>query len=153
MSLSSQELLELKQLYKDLQNIQIPDMDKFIQALGGIEAARKNLVQMRKEFNNINSDVNYFAESLSKILQEIKGQNGALNKTKNAYSSLSSLAMKLKYNQDGISRLSEKELKKIKEKISQEKSNLSVIKDINKEGIEEITNKLFLESKIIVEKF
>jgi len=110
-TLSTQDLAELKQLYKDLQNIQIPDMDGFIRALGGVEAARKNLVQMRKEFANINSDVSYFAESLAKVLQEIKGQNSALGKTKSAYSSLSSIASKLKYDQDGISRLSEKELK------------------------------------------
>ncbi len=61
-TLSTQDLAELRQLYRDLQNIQIPDMDKFIQALGGVDAARKNLVQMRKEFANINSDASYFAE-------------------------------------------------------------------------------------------
>ena len=46
-TLSTQDLAELRQLYKDLQNIQIPDMDKFIQAIGGMDAARKNLTQMR----------------------------------------------------------------------------------------------------------
>jgi hypothetical protein len=141
-TLSTQDLAELRQLYKDLQNIQIPDMDKFIQALGGVEAARKNLVQMRKEFSNINSDVSYFAESLTKVLQEIKGQNSALGKTKSAYSSLSSIANKLKYDQDGISRLSEKELKKMAEKVKQNRASLDLAKQINQERIDEISNQL-----------
>jgi len=141
-TLSTQDLAELRQLYKDLQNIQIPDMDKFIQALGGVDAARKNLVQMRKEFANLNSDVSYFAESLTKVLQEIKGQNSALGKTKSAYSSLSSLANKLKYDQDGISRLSEKELKKMSEKVKQNRSSLDLAKQINEQRINEIGHQL-----------
>jgi hypothetical protein len=141
-TLSTQDLAELKQLYKDLQNIQIPDMDGFIRALGGVEAARKNLVQMRKEFANINSDVSYFAESLTKVLQEIKGQNSALGKTKSAYSSLSSIASKLKYDQDGISRLNEKDLKKMTEKLSQQRQSLNLAKQLNQERIDEINNQL-----------
>jgi hypothetical protein len=142
-TLNPQELAELKQLYKDLQNIQIPDMNKFIQALGGVEEARKNLTQMRKEFANINSDVNYFAESLAKVLQEIKGQNNALGKTKSAYSSLSSIANKLKYDQDGISRLSEKELKKMKEKFGQQKDTLNLAKKLNEERIKDINRQIY----------
>ena len=141
-TLSTQDLAELRQLYKDLQNIQIPDMDDFIKALGGIDAARKNLGQMRKEFANINSDVNYFAESLTRVLMELKNQNSALGKTKSAYSSLSSLANKLKYDQDGISRLSEKELKKMTEKLSQQKQSLNLAKQLNQERIDEINNQL-----------
>ena len=141
-TLNTQELAELRQLYKDLQNIQIPDMSKFIDALGGVEAARKNLVQMRKEFANLNSDVSYFAESLTKVLQELKNQNNALGKTKSAYSSLSSIANKLKYDQDGISRLSEKELKKMSEKINQSRQSLNLAKQINEERINEINNEL-----------
>ena len=141
-TLSTQDLAELRQLYKDLQNIQIPDMADFIKALGGIDAARKNLGQMRKEFANINSDVNYFAESLTRVLMELKNQNSALGKTKSAYSSLSSLANKLKYDQDGISRLSEKELKKMTEKLSQQKQSLNLAKQLNQERIDEINNQL-----------
>ncbi len=141
-TLSTQDLAELRQLYRDLQNIQIPDMDKFIQALGGVDAARKNLVQMRKEFANINSDASYFAESLTKVLQEIKGQNSALGKTKSAYSSLSSIANKLKYDQDGISRLSEKELKKMTEKVKQSRTSLSLAKDLNQQRINDIEYQL-----------
>lgn len=141
-TLSTQDLAELKQLYKDLQNIQIPDMNDFIKGLGGIEAARKNLVQMRKEFANINSDVSYFAESLTRVLQELKGQNSALNKTKSAYSSLSSIASKLKYDQDGISRLSEKELIKISEKTKQNRASLDLAKQINEERLKEINSQL-----------
>ena len=41
--LNPKELDELRQLYKDLQNISIPNMDSFVKAMGGMDAARKNL--------------------------------------------------------------------------------------------------------------
>lgn len=141
-TLSTKELAELRQLYKDLQNIQIPDMDKFINALGGVEAARNNLSQMRKEFSNLNSDVSYFAESLSKVLLEMNNQNNALGLTKKAYSGLSSIANKLKYDQDGISRLSEKDLGNMSKKIIQEKQKLQLSLDLNKQGISRINQEL-----------
>ena len=100
--LSPKELDELKQLYKDLQNISIPNMDSFIKAMGGMDAGRKNLQQMRQEFSNINSDVSYLSESLTRVLLELKGQNNALSLTKKSYSNISSIANKLKYDQDGI---------------------------------------------------
>ena len=46
--LTPKDLAELKQLYKDLQGITIPDISGFVRELGGMEAARKNLEQMRK---------------------------------------------------------------------------------------------------------
>jgi hypothetical protein len=147
-TLSTQDLAELKQLYKDLQNIQIPDMADFIKALGGIDAARKNLMQMRKEFANINSDVSYFAESLTKVLMELKNQNNALGKTKSAYSSLSSLANKLKYDQDGISRLSEKELKKMSEKVKQNRASLELAKQINEERLKDVNKQLYSSTQL-----
>ena len=96
--LSPKELDELKQLYKDLQNISIPNMDSFIKAMGGMDAGRKNLQQMRQEFSNINSDVSYLSESLTRVLLELKGQNNALSLTKKSYSNISSIANKLKYD-------------------------------------------------------
>jgi len=140
--LSTQDLAELKQLYKDLQNISIPNMDTFIKALGGMDAARKNLQQMRQEFANINSDITYLSASLTKVLIDLKGQNGALNITKKAYSGISSIASKLKYDQDGISRLNKKDLDSISKKAIQEKQRLKLAQDINIEGINSIENQL-----------
>jgi len=140
--LTPKELDELRQLYKDLQNISIPNMDSFVKAMGGMEAARKNLQQMRQEFANINSDVNYLAASLSKVLIELKGQNGALGLTKKAYSSISSIANKLKYDQDGISKLSKKDLEKQQERLIEDRKRLELARDINKEGITNLENEL-----------
>jgi hypothetical protein len=107
-----------------------------------MEAARKNLQQMRQEFANINSDVNYLAASLSKVLIELKGQNGALGLTKKAYSSISSIANKLKYDQDGISKLSKKDLEKQQERLIEDRKRLELARDINKEGITNLENEL-----------
>jgi hypothetical protein len=97
---------------------------------------------MRQEFANINSDVNYLSASLTKVLIDLKGQNGALNITKKAYSGISSIASKLKYDQDGISRLNKKDLDSISKKAIQEKQRLKLAQDINIEGINNIANQL-----------
>lgn len=144
--LSTKELEELRQLYKDLQNISIPNMDSFVKAMGGMEAARKNLQQMRQEFANINSDINYLSASLSKVLNELKGQNGALNLTKKSYSTLSSIANQLKYDQDGITKLSKKELENQGKRIGQERQRLELAKEINKTGIIDLRNQLINSS-------
>jgi len=140
--LSTKELEELRQLYKDLQNISIPNMDSFVKAMGGMEAARKNLQQMRQEFANINSDVNYLATSLSKVLNELKNQNGALNLTKKAYSNISSIANQLKYDQDGLTKLNKKDLENQGKKLLQERQRLVLAKDLNSVGIKDLENQL-----------
>ena len=140
--LNPKELDELRQLYKDLQNISIPNMDSFVKAMGGMDAARKNLQQMRQEFSNINSDVSYFAESLTRVLLELKGQNNALSLTKKAYSGISSIVNKLKYDQDDISRLNKKDLENIGKKLIIERQNLEQARKLNVESLTDTKNKL-----------
>jgi len=140
--LSTKDLEELRQLYKDLQNISIPNMDSFVKAMGGMEAARKNLQQMRQEFTNINSDVSYLASSLAKVLNELKGQNGALNLTKKSYSNISSIANQLKYDQDGLTKLSKKDLENQGKKLGQERQRLELARDLNAAGIKDLENQL-----------
>ena len=140
--LSPKELDELRQLYKDLQSINIPNMDSFVKAMGGMDAARKNLQQMRQEFANINSDVSYLAESLTRVLLELKGQNNALSLTKKSYSNISSIANKLKYDQDDISRLSKKDLENIGKKLIIERQNLEQARKLNVESLTDVKNKL-----------
>jgi len=140
--LSPKELDELKQLYKDLQNISIPNMDAFVKGFGGMDAARKNLQQMRKEFSNINSDVSYLSESLTRVLLELKGQNNALSLTKKSYSNISSIANKLKYDQDDISKLSKKDLETQGKKLLQEKQRLELAHRINEESLASVENEL-----------
>ena len=140
--LNPKELDELRQLYKDLQNISIPNMDSFVKAMGGMDAARKNLQQMRQEFSNMNSDVSYFAESLTRVLLELKGQNNALSLTKKSYSNISSIANKLKYDQDDISKLSKKDLENIGKKLIIERQNLEQARKLNVESLTEVKNKL-----------
>jgi anti-sigma factor RsiW len=140
--LSPKELDELKQLYKDLQNINIPNMDAFVKGFGGMDAARKNLQQMRQEFSNINSDVSYLSESLTRVLLELKGQNNALSLTKKSYSNISSIANKLKYDQDDISKLSKKDLETQGKKLGQERQRLELAHRINGESLASVENEL-----------
>jgi len=136
--LSSQDLAELRQLYKDLQNISIPNMDAFVKSIGGMDAARKNLEQMRKEFSNIDSDVNSLVVSLHKVLNELKGQNSTLSLTKKAYSNIAGIANQLKYDQDGITRLNKKDLETQSKKLGQEKQRLELAKQLNAARIKDL---------------
>jgi len=140
--LSPKDLAELKQLYKDLQGIQIPDMDAFVRSIGGIEAARKNLEQMRKEFQNINSDITYLVGHLKDATREVSNQTNAIKDTRKAYNSLSSIASKLKYDQDGISRLNKKDLESISKKVVQERQNLEAARATNIERAKFLKNEL-----------
>jgi hypothetical protein len=139
-TLSAKDLAELKQLYKDLQTIDIPNMSDFVKSIGGMEAARKNLEQMRKEFNNINSDITYLVGHLKDATREVGGQNNALKDTKKSYNSLSSIASKLKYDQDGISRLNKKDLESISKKVLQERQALAQSLERNKQRETELRN-------------
>jgi hypothetical protein len=130
-TLSAKDLAELRQLYKDLQGISIPNMSDFVKSIGGMEAARKNLEQMRKEFNNINSDITYLVGHLKDATREVSNQNNAIKDTRKSYNSLSSIASKLKYDQDGISRLNKKDLDSISKKVVQEKQNLEAARKTN----------------------
>jgi hypothetical protein len=130
-TLSAKDLAELRQLYRDLQGITIPNMSDFVNSIGGMEAARKNLEQMRKEFQNINSDVTYLVGHLKDATREVSNQTNAIKDTRKVYNSLSSIASKLKYDQDGISRLNKKDLDSISKKVVQERQNLEAARKTN----------------------
>jgi len=128
--LTPKDLAELKQLYKDLHNIDIPNINSFVKELG-MEGARKNLEQLRKEFQNINSDITYLVGHLKDATREVSNQTNAIKDTRKSYNSLTSIASKLKYDQDGISRLNKKDLESISKKVVQERQNLEAARATN----------------------
>lgn len=138
--LSAQEIQDLKQLMLDLRNIKIPDIDKFVKALGGVGNARRELEILRKQFANINSDVNSIFEQLKNITNEVKKGNEGYKLTVTAFTRLSSIATKLKADQDGIQDLNKKDLKNIMSKLGIERNNLELSLKLNEARVIDLKN-------------
>jgi len=102
------------------------DIDKAIESFGGgVKGAQDALKILRKEMNGLDTDANYFYESLKKVTKELRGQTNYNKDIASSYSKLSSIANKLKYDQDGINELSEKELANIQKKIGIQQTDLT----------------------------
>jgi hypothetical protein len=102
------------------------DVDKAILSFGGgVKGAEAALRALRKEMDELNTDVNYFYTSLKKVTAELKNQKNFNKDITNSYSKLSSIANQLKYDQNKISELSEKELETIKRKVNIERTELA----------------------------
>jgi len=114
------------------------DIDQAIASFGGgVKGAQDALKSLRKEMDGLDTDANYFYETLKKVTAELKGQTSYNRDITSSYSKLSSLANKLKYDQDGISELSKKELENIKKKISIQSTELNKALQLNADKLKE----------------
>jgi hypothetical protein len=112
------------------------DIDKAVASFGGgVKGAEAALKSLRKEMDGLNTDTNYFYESLKRVTAELKGQKSFNKDITSSYSKLSSIATKLKYDQDGISELSEKELKTLVKKIDIQRKELDTALGFNKDAL------------------
>jgi hypothetical protein len=110
------------------------DVDKAIDNFGGgVKGAESALRSLRKEMDSLNTDTNYFYETLKKVTAELKGQKSFNKDITKSYSNLSSIANKLKYDQDGISELSKKELQSLIKKIGIQRTELKNTVRLNEE--------------------
>jgi len=112
------------------------DVDQAIASFGGgVRGAESALKSIRKEMDGLDTDTNYFYESLKRVTAELKEQKSFNKDITSSYSKLSSIANKLKYDQDGISDLSKKELETIKKKIGAQRTELKESLKLNKESL------------------
>jgi hypothetical protein len=129
------------------------NLDDFIKSFGGgIEGAKDAIFNLREQIKGVDTDVNYFAESLAKVTKELSKQTNFNTNIEKSYKSLSNLANELKNDQDLISRLDEKSLKSIEKKLEKEKASLLRNIDLNEERKQEIlfqlrNNNLDLDSR------
>ena len=111
------------------------NIDAYISSFGnGIDAANKALKEMRKTFDGLDTDVNYFYNALKNISRELKGQKDFNKDIAKSYSSLSSIANKLKYDQDGIQTLSKKELQNLQKKVQIQQTDLASFLERNEQA-------------------
>jgi hypothetical protein len=148
--ISPAEAAELIKLMKELRDITISDAKAFERLVGGAEDFRKELGSLRTEQKNLNSDINTFYEILKKSLVEVGNTSKGAKDTKKSFESLSSIASKLKYDQDGISTLTKKQLQTSLEKLEIERKSLVNSKGLNEDRLKAIESEL--KSKNISDK-
>ena len=119
------------------------NLDDFIKGFGGgIEGAKDAIFNLREQIKGVDTDINYFAESLAKVTKELGKQTNFNKNIEKNYKNLSNLANELKNDQDLISRLDEKSLKSIEKKLEKEKASLVQNTALNEERKQEILHQL-----------
>ena len=118
--LSAQEAEELKKLYKQLEGLTQSAAEAEFRRVDALGQARQELIRLRKEYNDLTSDITSSLSIFQKITQEISKQNLGINESKKGYRGLTSIAEKIQYYQQGITNLSSKEVEKLKDKVKQE---------------------------------
>ena len=126
-------LKELQQAYNTLgktnpfANFDTSDMENAKDSALQMEAS---LQGVNKEIDDISSDIGGIAVGFKSIVQEIGKGNEGLTGTKKSFRNLSSLAQDLKNDQEGISKLNEKQLLSLNEKVKKERENLKTNRDL-----------------------
>lgn len=121
--LSKEEIAELKSLIKLLEK-DIDDLE-FDNLIKSGKAARELLKSLQKEALEFTSDISGIVSAFQNVVSEIKKTNLGVNETTKSFRSLTSIAQKIQYHQSEISKLTDKDVKKLKEKLDQEKTNLA----------------------------
>ena len=88
-------------------------------------AIRDRIKAWRIELGELNSNINDTYSSFVNITNELKNTNIASQNIKKAYSSLTSIAEKLQFAQQGISKLSLKDISSLKERIKLEEQRIA----------------------------
>jgi len=127
--LSPQEVQELVNLYKKIDGFTEAAARNAAQMAEQQGRASAELVRLRDAYADLLRDVNSSLTSFTNIVDEIKNMNSGVSKTITGFKGLESLASKLQYHQQGISRLSTKELETLQKKASQRKKDLENARD------------------------
>jgi hypothetical protein len=92
---------------------------------GSIQDAEKELGKLQKEWKDYTSDIDGTRTGFQNILFEIKGITRGTKAAANAFSDLESINAKLQKHQQGISRLTSKEIKDLQTKAKEKKDELA----------------------------
>lgn len=126
-----QMLLEIEKLSGALKkNIDTTSLQDLEKSAGAIKQLFKSL---KKEWEEINEDISFAVSGFQKIVQEISNVNVGLKESNKAYTNLTSIASKIQSYQQGLSELSSKEIKNLKEKAKIEKQRIENAQELLKE--------------------
>jgi hypothetical protein len=97
---------------------------------GSLTDAERLVDSLRQEWNEYTRDVAGTALNFQRIVDEIKNMNSGVKRSQQSFSGLNSLAQKLQSHQEGISKLSSKEIKNIQKKVRNKINELNVSKQL-----------------------
>jgi len=93
---------------------------------GDLKTAERAVESLRKEWKEYTSDIEGARLGFSRIVEEMKNMNTGTGKATTAFRGMQSIAAKLQYHQEGITKLSQKELKQLKSKFEQKQKDLNL---------------------------
>lgn len=105
----------------DTQNLKNAD-----QTVRQLEAALRGV---QNRISAVNDDIGGIASAFSATVDEIKNMSSGLNGATKAFRGLGSIATKLKYDQEGISKLNSKDLLSLQRQYKQKIEDLQISKD------------------------
>jgi hypothetical protein len=135
-----QQLIDLYQKVDRLTRSQAENMARISAEAGN---TTKQINRLQSELISTENSFSSIAGILKSSVQEFSKYNTTASNTKKSFSSLQSISSKLLSDQSGFSRLSEKELIKLKEKLTLEAQNLESnlnSKDLTEEQQKEVNN-------------
>ena len=114
------------------------DTSNITDAEATVRQLESGLRDVRNRVQDIDRDMSGVVSAFQSTLDAIKKQNSAIGKSAKALSGLQSIAQKLLYDQQGITKLNEKQLKNLKEQAKQRYSDLQASKAALAIEIEEL---------------
>lgn len=120
--LDRKEIEELRRLFNLLER-DISDID-FNNLIKSGEAARLLLQSMKKEIEEMKTNIDSAWEGFKKVVEEIKKTREGINQAARGFNAISNLAEKIQFHQRKISKLSEDELEDLNIKLAKEKQRL-----------------------------
>ena len=105
------------------------DTSNITDAGASVRQLESGLRDVRSRVQEIDRDMGGVVSAFQSTLDAIKKQNSSIGKSTKALSGLQSIAQKLLYDQQGITKLDEKQLKNLKEQAKQRYSDLQASKE------------------------
>jgi len=134
------DIQRLEELYKKIQGYSEAGARAAAQLAISNGKAADELIRLEVAYKDLMKDVNTSVTSFTNIVDEIKNMNSGVNKSIAGFKGLESLASKLNYHQQGINRLSTKELETLQKKAKQKQKDLENARDLNASEIARLEN-------------
>jgi hypothetical protein len=136
---SVRELEELKRLYIQIDALTTQQAEAEANRVQQLGNASQQLARLRKEYNDLTSDISRSLDIFRNITQEISKQNIGINESKKGYRGLSSIAEKVQSHQKDITELSSKEVEKLQQDVKQEQLRLANAQSLLQSREQELT--------------
>lgn len=140
MALTPDDIKQLTDYYKQLGLTTDKIQSNINTAATNQKYLNNQLKLAKKYYEDINSDINSQYESLKRVTKELLGQKNYNRDIASSFGKISSLADKLKYDQNGISELNKKDLISLGKKLDIQKLELKNALENNKARQEELKN-------------